>query len=76
MWIFDALNTKLKAAVFSGLLAAATEQRAVNRTIFIPTEFHGMLLGQVYWCIDLCSLAGLVTPLQMRRTVPPPPLLL
>ena len=39
--IFDALNTKLKSAFFSGLLATAAEQRAVDRTEFIPTEFHG-----------------------------------
>jgi len=41
VWIFDALNTKLKSAFFPGLLAPAAEQRAVDRTIFVPTEFHG-----------------------------------
>jgi hypothetical protein len=45
MWIFDALSTKLKSAFLSSLLAPATEQRAVDRAIFIPTqvseETHG-----------------------------------
>jgi hypothetical protein len=39
--IFDAPNTQLKSVLFSRLLATAAEQRAVDRTIFIPTEFHG-----------------------------------
>src|ERR1039458_3374394 len=39
--IFDALNTKLKSAFVPRLLAPATEQRPVDRTIFIPTESHG-----------------------------------
>jgi hypothetical protein len=41
MWIFDALNTKLKSSFFTGLLTTAAEQRPVNWTVFIPTEFHG-----------------------------------
>jgi hypothetical protein len=41
VWIFDALNTKLKSAFFPRLLATAAEQRTVNRAEFIPTEFHG-----------------------------------
>jgi hypothetical protein len=39
--IFDALNTKLKSAFFSRLLSTAAEQRAVDRAVFIPAEFHG-----------------------------------
>ena len=39
--IFDALNTKLKSASFPYLLATAAEERSMDRTIFIPTEFHG-----------------------------------
>jgi len=41
--VFDALNAKLKSAAFPRLLATAAEQRTVNRAVFIPTEFHGML---------------------------------
>jgi hypothetical protein len=40
--IFDALNTKLKSAFFPSLLATAAEQGAVDRAVFIPTEFHGI----------------------------------
>jgi hypothetical protein len=39
--IFDSLNTKLKSAFFPRLLATAAEERSVNWTVFIPTEFHG-----------------------------------
>jgi hypothetical protein len=39
--IFDTLNAKLKSAFFPCLLAAAAEQRAVDWTIFVATEFHG-----------------------------------
>ncbi len=39
--IFDALNTTLKSAFFSRLLATAAEQGAVDWAVFIPTEFHG-----------------------------------
>jgi len=39
--IFDALNTKLKRAVFPRLLATAAEQRTMDWAVFIPTEFHG-----------------------------------
>jgi hypothetical protein len=35
--IFDALNTKLKSALFPSLLTTAAEQRAMNRAKFIPT---------------------------------------
>jgi hypothetical protein len=38
--IFNALNTKLKSAFFPDLLATAAEHRTVDRTAFIPTEFH------------------------------------
>ncbi len=41
VWIFDTLNAKLKSAFFPCLLAAAAEQRAVDWTIFVATEFHG-----------------------------------
>jgi hypothetical protein len=41
MRIFDALNARLKSAVFPRLLTTAAEQRAMNRAEFIPTEFHG-----------------------------------
>jgi hypothetical protein len=41
VWILDALNTKLKSAFFSRLLATAAEERSMDRTVFIPTEFHG-----------------------------------
>ena len=41
VWIFDALNTKLKSAFLSGSLATAAEERFVKRAIFIPTESHG-----------------------------------
>jgi hypothetical protein len=43
VWVFDVLNTKLKSAFFSGLLAPAAEQRSVERAVFIPTESHGNL---------------------------------
>jgi hypothetical protein len=39
--ILDSLNTKLKSAFFPRLFPTATEQRPVDRTIFVPTEFHG-----------------------------------
>ena len=39
--IIDALNAKLKSPLFPILLATAAEQRSMDRTIFIPTEFHG-----------------------------------
>jgi len=39
--IFDELNTKLKSALFPRLLTTAAEQRTVDRSILIPTEFHG-----------------------------------
>jgi hypothetical protein len=39
--IFNALNTKPKSAFFSRLLATAAEERSMDRTVFIPTEFHG-----------------------------------
>jgi hypothetical protein len=38
--IFDALNAKLKSAVFPRLCAPAAKQRFMNRAQFIPTEFH------------------------------------
>ncbi len=38
--IFDALNTKLKSAFLPRLLATAAEERSMDRTVFIPTEFH------------------------------------
>jgi hypothetical protein len=38
--IIDAQNTKLKPAFFPRLLATAAEARSMDRTIFIPTEFH------------------------------------
>ena len=41
--IFDAANTNLKSSSFPRPLATAAEQRSMNRAIFIPTEFHGML---------------------------------
>ena len=41
MRIFNALNTKLKPALFPRQLATTAEQRAVDRTVFIPTELHG-----------------------------------
>ena len=41
VWIFDALNTKVKSAFFPRLLATAAEQRSMNRAVFIPAEFHG-----------------------------------
>jgi hypothetical protein len=41
VWIFDALNTKLKSAFFPRLLATAAEQRTMDWAVFIPTEFHG-----------------------------------
>jgi hypothetical protein len=41
VWIFDALNTKLKSAFFPSLLATAAEQRTMDWAVFIPTEFHG-----------------------------------
>jgi hypothetical protein len=39
--IFDALNAQLKSASFPYLLATAAKERSMDRTIFIPTEFHG-----------------------------------
>jgi hypothetical protein len=39
--IVDALNTKLKSAFFPHLFATAAEQRTMDWTVFIPTEFHG-----------------------------------
>jgi len=38
--IVDALNTQLKSALFPTLLTTTAEQRAMDRTIFIPREFH------------------------------------
>jgi hypothetical protein len=35
--VIDALNTKLKSALFPSLLTTAAEQRAMNRAKFIPT---------------------------------------
>jgi len=40
VWIFDALNTKLKSAFFTHLLPTAAKARSMDRTVFIPTEFH------------------------------------
>ena len=39
--VFDALNAKLKSALFPRLLASAAEQRTMDWAVFVPTEFHG-----------------------------------
>jgi hypothetical protein len=39
--IFDALNAKPKSAFLLSLFTTAAIKRAVDRTVFIPTEFHG-----------------------------------
>ena len=41
MRIFDTLNTKPQSAFLPNLLATAAGERSVDRTVFIPTEFHG-----------------------------------
>jgi hypothetical protein len=41
MWIFDALDAKLKSASFPNVLATTAEERSMDWAIFIPTEFHG-----------------------------------
>ena len=38
--IFDTLNTKPQSVFLPNLLATAAGERSVDRTIFIPTEFH------------------------------------
>ena len=43
--IFDVLDTKPGSAFLTNLLATAAEVRSVNRTVFIPTEFHGNAPG-------------------------------
>jgi hypothetical protein len=50
MCIFDALDTKAHAAFLLSVLTTATEQRVVNRAVFILSEFHGI-------SPDWCSLA-------------------
>jgi hypothetical protein len=40
--ILNAPNTKPKLPCLFGLLTAAAKQRAVDRTEFIPSEFHGI----------------------------------
>jgi len=42
VWIFDALDTKLKSTSISRLLATAAEQRTMDWAEFIPTELHGI----------------------------------
>ena len=39
--ILDTLDTKPQSAFLPNLLATAAEERSVDRTGFIPTEFHG-----------------------------------
>jgi hypothetical protein len=39
--IFDALNAELKSAFCPNVLPTAAEERSMDRTVFIPTEFHG-----------------------------------
>jgi hypothetical protein len=72
VWIFDALNTKLKSAFFPGLLATAAEERFVKRAIFIPTEFH----GNAPVCVVLICIrwpGGWRRYKHPQRTVPPSP---
>src|SRR5271165_5199200 len=40
VWIFDALNAKMKSALLLGLLTTAAEQRPVYWAVFISTKLH------------------------------------